>query len=239
MTASELKRKDTIESAARVVCARLKRQGVKQPWRPVLEFLDKFDNPESEEVKTAAVAHFLSGVSSLAPSNSAGGLTTAAAAGDNPDEPPVKSNIFDMDATPRAIAHRSDSKIAVSAPEKQSDLVKKEAANLGLTLTEADIQSIGSELEFRHGRLCTDTALIVDALKQWVNMLEEQTQSELNQLHAGLAETISASHERLAARVSSIFTTAKKQQQEYAIAQSNEMEKIRSFFAAKGVQIGE
>lgn len=240
MNAVELKRKDTIEAAARVVCARLKRQGVKQPWRPVLDFLDKFDNPDTEEAKSAAVSHFMAGVSELAVINNTNGLTATAEG--NSDLKPVKSTVFDDDAAPRSVIHRSESPnggLAVSSPTNQTELIKREATNLGLTLTETDIQAIGSDLESRHGQLCTDTALIIEALKQWVALLEEQTESEINRLHDGLVETISASHGRIAAKVSNIFTTAKNQQHEYAVAQSREMDKIRSFFASRGVQVGQ
>lgn len=241
MTASELKRKDAIEAAARVVCARLKRQGVKQPWKPVLEFLGGFDYPDSEEAKTASVAHFLAGASSLVPVNNTNGLT-ATSTGVNSDLKPVETSIFDKDVTPRQVVHRSESPnggLAISPPASQSDLIRKEAVNLGLTLTETDIQAIGTDLESRHGQLCTDTALIIEALKQWVALLEQQTQTEIDRLHAGLVETMASSHSRLAASVSSIFTTAKTQQHEYAVAQSQEMEKIRAFFMSKGVSIGQ
>lgn len=240
MTASELKRKDTIEAAARVVCARLKRQGVKQTWRPVLDFLDKFDNPDTEEAKTAAVAHFMAGASSLAVINNNDGLTATAEG--NSDLNPVESTVFDDDAAPRQVIHRSDSQnggLAVSSPVNKTELIRKEAVNLGLTLTETDIQAIGSDLESKHGQLCTDTALIIEALKQWVALLEEQTESEINRLHTGLLETMASSHGRLTAKVSNIFTTAKTQQHEYAVAQSQEMEKIRAFFMSKGVSIGQ
>ena len=241
MTAEELKRKDTIESAARVICARLKRQGVKQPWRPVLDFLDKFDNPDSEEAKSAAVSHFMAGASSLAVTNN-NDVLAIPTPGVNSDLKPVETSIFDQDAAPRSVIHRTDSQnggLAVSSPASQSDLIRKEAVNLGLTLTENDIQAIGTDLESRHGQLCTDTALIVEALKQWVALLEEQTKTEIDRLHAGLVETMAASHSRLAASVSSIFTTAKNQQHEYAVSQSQEMDKIRSFFASRGVQVGQ
>ena len=241
MTASELKRKDTIEAAARVVCARLKRQGVKQPWKPVLEFLDGFDNPDSEEAKSAAVSHFMAAVSELAVINNNDGLAIPTNEGKS-DLKPVEPSIFDQDAAPRQVIHRSDSQnggLAVSSPTNQTELVRKEATNLGLTLTENDIQSIGTDLETRHGQLCTDTALIVDALKQWVALLEQQTQSEINRLHDGLVETMASSHGRLAARVSSIFTTAKDQQHQYAVSQSQEMDKVYAFFASKGISIGQ
>lgn len=237
MNANELKRKDMIEAAARVVCARLKRQGLKQTWRPVLDFLDRFDNPDSEEAKNAAVEHFLAGASAIALTTNKGVLATSTNE-DRADLSPVESSVFDNDATPRAVVHRSTG-LAAAAPTNQTELIKKEATNLGLTLTEIDIQAIGAELESRHGRLCTETALIVDALKQWVALLEEQTRGELDQLHTGLAEIINASHGRLTARVSDIFTSAKEQQQQYAVAQSTELEKIKSFFASKGVSIAQ
>lgn len=239
MTAEELKRKDAIEAAARVVCARLKRQGVKQPWKPVLEFLGGFDYPDSEEAKSAAVSHFMAGASELAVINNTNGLTATTEG--NSDLNPVKSTVFDEDAPPRSVIHRSESQnggLAVSSPTNQTELIRKEAVNLGLTLTETDIQSIGTDLETRHGQLCTDTALIIEALKQWVGMLEQQTQTEIDRLHAGLVETMASSHSRLAASVSSIFTTAKTQQQQYAVSQSQEMDRIRSFFASKGIPIG-
>lgn len=239
MTGSELKRKDTIEAAARVVCARLKRQGIKQPWRPVLDFLDKFDNPDCEEAKTAAVAHFLTGTSKLVPINNNDKLATNTP-GVNSDLSPVSSDFFDSNLPPRTVTHRSDSNdggLAITSSTSQTELIRKEAINLGLTLTETDIQLIGSELENKHGRLCTETALIVDALKQWVALLEEQTKTELDRLHAGLSETISTSHGRIAKKVSDIFSNAKTQHQEYVVAQTQEIEKIKSFFAARGVEV--
>ena len=241
MTASELKRKDTIEAAARVVCARLKRQGVKQPWKPVLEFLDGFDNPDSEEAKSAAVSHFMAGASSLAVTNNNDGLAIPTNEGKS-DFKPVETSVFDEDAAPRSVIHRADLNpggLAVSSPTNQTELIKREATNLGLTLTETDIQAIGSDLESRHGQLCTDTALIIEALKQWVALLEEQTKTEIDRLHAGLVETMASSHGRLTARVSSIFTTAKDQQQQYAVSQSQEMDKVYAFFASKGISIGQ
>lgn len=237
MNANELKRKDMIEAAARVVCARLKRQGLKQTWRPVLDFLDRFDNPDSEEAKNAAVEHFLAIASAIALTSNEIGLATSTDE-DRTNSTPVETSVFDNDATPRAVVHRSTG-LATAAPTNQTDLIKKEATNLGLTLTENDIQAIGADLEARHGHLCTETALIVDALKHWVALLEKQTYKELDQLHAGLAETISTSHSRLAAKVSDIFTSAKEQQQQYAVAQSTELEKIKSFFASKGVSIAQ
>ena len=241
MTAEELKRKDAIEAAARVVCARLKRQGVKQTWRPVLDFLDGFDHPDSEEVKSAAVAHFLTGASELAVINNSGGLTTTQNEGKS-ELKPVETDVFDQDVTPREVIHRSESPnggLAVSSPVNKTELIRKEATNLGLTLSEGDIQTIGTDLESRHGQLCTDTALIIEALKQWVGMLEQQTQTEIDRLHAGLVETMASSHGRLATKVSNIFTTAKDQQHQYAVAQSQEMDRIRSFFASRGVQVGQ
>jgi len=238
MTPTEFKRKETIEAAARVVCARLKRQGLKQPWKPVLEFLATYPEPESEEAKTAAVEHFLGGASDLAVGT--GTAMAAPAEGQGQDMVPVEPATWQEDAPPRQIVRRSDlpAPAPIATAPAQKDLVIQEALSLGYTLGDAEIEAIALDLENRHGGIVADTAAIIDALKQWALMVEEKTNSEIARIHTELSATLSESHGRVAARVANIFSDVRQASEKHTEAHQSELGKLTAFFAARGISVG-